>query len=230
MANMKVQRIERPKALVDMAKESIRDLIITGHLAMGEKISESKLAEQLGISTTPVREAFAFLEREGLVSILPQRGTFVFKLQPGELNYICELRVALEPAALQLAMERQREPFLAALGETVESMERAIGKSDIPTYLTLDTRFHQTFFDHSGNPYLERAYGLISGKIAALRNRLGTDPHHTAKSLREHRSMLGHLAKGRTTDAIQVLLKHIARKEGSYWEYFDENSSTLLRS
>ena len=89
--------------------EQIRDLIITDKLGLGEQLSEQALAEQLGVSRTPVREAFLKLQTERLVEVKPQRGTFVFQYDTTELREICELREVLEPGALRIAIKRDRD-------------------------------------------------------------------------------------------------------------------------
>jgi DNA-binding GntR family transcriptional regulator len=214
---------------VEQATNAVRDLIVTGGLQPDEGVSEGRLAERLGISTTPVREALTSLQREGLLTIVPQKGTFMFELDHGKLNHLCELRVGLEPAALQLAVERNGRRLNEALTRVVGQMRTALTAGDIPGYLRLDTAFHQTFFDLSGNPYLQRAHSLIAAKTAALRNRLGTDPHHIAKSMREHEQMAEAVARGDLPATLGILHRHVARKEGSYWEHLDKDLSSLLR-
>src|SRR5579862_9332248 len=83
-----VSRIARPRSLSAIVVDRIRDLIVTGKLELGEQLSENALAEQLGVSRTPVREAFMRLEAERLVEVKPQRGTFVFRYDASELREI----------------------------------------------------------------------------------------------------------------------------------------------
>ena len=215
-------KLERPRTLVEMATEKIRDMIVAGRLSLGQRVSENQLAEELGISTTPVREAFSNLARQGLLTIAPQKGTYVFTLASGELNQLCELRGALEPVAMRLAAERFPEQLVARLAAIVTAMDEALARKDIPFYLSLDTAFHDALLASCGNPYLVGAYDLISAKVATLRYKLGTDPHHVAKSHREHRRILEAIRAKRISNAIEILYGHIARKEGSYWEHLKE--------
>src|SRR4051812_29058528 len=97
-----IRRVERPRSLAQLVVDQIRDLIVTGQLHLGEQLSENHLAERLGVSRTPVREAFMRLAVERLVEVRPQRGTFVFACGPGEFREICELRAILEAGALRL--------------------------------------------------------------------------------------------------------------------------------
>lgn len=210
-------RFERPKSLTERALDMVRTLIVEGRYDFGEALSEITLAEEFGISRTPVREALARLQQEGLVSVRPQRGTFVFQLTKEEFADICDCRTVLETAAFRFAMERSQEAFAAELTRICESMQTARSASDTLGYLRLDSAFHEAFFAHCDNRYLADSYRLISGRMAALRTRLGTDPAHMEKSYKEHLDIAAHCRAGAIAPAIDVLEGHIGRKEGSYW-------------
>ncbi|CAM3686096.1 GntR family transcriptional regulator [Bordetella tumulicola] len=230
MQNAKgVNRIARPKLLVDEVIRAIRGMIVEGRVLPGERLSENALANELGVSTTPVREAIALLRKEGLVTVQPQSGTYVFELQPGELEQLCELRFALEPAAIQLALDDPQSGLAASLATIVKKMETAHSENRVQDYLALDTEFHETIIAAANNPYITSAYALISAKMAALRNRLGRDPHHMKKSKREHIEIANAIRERDLSKATRVLVSHIARKEGSYWEHLDpDNPQRLL--
>lgn len=212
------EKLVRPNLLVDEVVAAIRAMIVKGIVQPGARLSENVLAQELGVSTTPVREAIALLRREGLVTVQPQSGTYVFQLLAGELNQLCELRFALEPAAVELALTRPDSTLAQDLADIVVAMRRAQDEDRVQDYLTLDTQFHDTIIAASGNPYVESAYALIASKMAALRNRLGTDPHHMEKSMREHHEIALAIADRDSASARDILVRHIARKEGSYWE------------
>ena len=130
-----VKRIARPRSLGALVVEQIRDLIITDKLGLGEQLSEQALAEQLGVSRTPVREAFLRLQTERLVEVKPQRGTFVFQYEMTELREMCELREVLETGALRVALGRDRDGLikeLRARHKTAESIV-ARGTGRLPT-------------------------------------------------------------------------------------------------
>lgn len=212
-------RIERPRRLVEVALETLRNAIVEGDWDLGEKISESSVARQLGVSKTPVREALVLLQREGLVVIRPQSGTRVFTLQPGELTHLCDLRQALETTAVRLASAGAVTALGRELAAIVERMRTAREDGDTREYLRLDGAFHEALVRASGNPYLVAGYDLVAGKIAALRTHLGTDPHHLEKSFAEHARMARLVAAGDLDQAVALLSRHIARKEGSYWAH-----------
>lgn len=222
-------RITRPKLLVEEVIRAIRAMIVDGRVRPGERLSENALAAELGVSTTPVREAIALLRQEGLVTVQPQSGTYVFDLRPGELGQLCELRFALEPTAVQLALEDPSSQLADLLADIVRRMDAAQAEERVQDYLALDTEFHETIIAAAKNPYISNAYALISAKMAALRNRLGRDPHHMEKSKREHGQIADAVRARDLGLATQILVRHIARKEGSYWEHLDpDNPERLL--
>jgi DNA-binding GntR family transcriptional regulator len=208
--------IERPESLAESTVKRLRQAIVSGDLELGQPLSERQLAELLEVSKTPVREALAQLRLEGLVRILPQRGAFVFTLSQQEVVEICEVRQALEAAALRAAMARNGAAFAEALGAVVYRMRRARARRDLKGYLNEDTRFHECFFDHCGNSLMAQNYGMFVGKIAALRTHLAHKPQHTELSFREHEAMLEAVSCGDAPAALGVLDVHIARTKETY--------------
>lgn len=207
----------RPPSLANLVANQLRQEIVDGKLGFGEALSEVTIAKRLEVSRTPVREAFARLELEGLVHSAPQRGTFVFSVTRDQLQAICDARVVLETGALRLAVARGRRDLAKRLNTVVGRMERALKSEDTVGYLGLDTVFHQTLIDGAANMFLSEAYQTIAPRMSALRNRLGDHPDHIEKSFHEHREIKEDIAHGRDDHAEQTLIAHIGRKEGSYW-------------
>lgn len=213
-----MNRLERPKSLTELVADSIRDQIVKGTLKLGESLSEVRISKDMGVSRTPIREAFNRLESEGLVHTIPQRGTFVFSLEPQELVKICDVRVNLETAAMRASFRNNPTRLSKALANCTGEMTRARKRGNDAAYLDADTQFHQILFDLSENRFLNDAYQTIASKMAALRNRLGMHPDHMMKSYREHLRMVELIGNGEIDAAEEVLIAHIGRKEGSYWQ------------
>lgn len=207
----------RPKSLTELVTENLRERIVTGEFDLGSQLSESRIAKDLEVSRTPVREAINRLEMEGLLIVEPQKGSFVFNLEPEELAKLCDARVCLETTALTHAVQNRSDDLHVALKECVDQMTLAREADDVAKYLALDTEFHQHLFDCADNRFLNDAYQAISLKMAAIRTRLGGHPEHMAKSYREHQELV-EAVKSRDLDlALNILRSHIDRKEGSYW-------------
>ncbi len=219
-----MKQLKRSKSLTEMAVEGLREAIVTGQFRLGEPLSEIQLASSIGTSKTPVREALKQLRIEGLVTVVPQSGTFVFTLSAIEVVKMCELRFILEMAAFKLAYQRNREEFTIALKSIVDKMATARLEGDIPKYLRLDTEFHEQLFVHCDNLYIADAYSLIGGKIAALRTHLSTLPQHTQLSFEEHIAFVDALHQKDLEKATVILEKHIGRSKESYAENIEDIS------
>lgn len=192
--------------------DNIRQGITSGAYPLGSPLYEKVLAEEFGISKTPVREALVQLQREGLVVVVPHSGTFVFELADGEVTELCELRLILEINAVQLAMRRQAGRLVADIDTVVARMKEALKKKQTAEYRELDAQFHQTFFKYCGNGYLASSYALIEAKLQTLRVSLITPlPNEIKVSMSEHVQIAKALRESSVDAAIDVLTQHIKR-------------------
>jgi len=208
IAEAPLERLARPRSLTEMVITQIRELIVSGRLVLGEQLSESVLAEQLGVSRTPVREAFLRLETERLVEVRPQRGTFVFQYGLAELRDICELREVLETGALRIALSRNRAEVIERLEQEANAAEAARVVDPGP-YQAFDNSFHDALVKASANEELIEAYERISGRVRAIRYRLTRSRRQIAGSQRGHREIVNALKEGRDADAVRRLGKHV---------------------
>ena len=140
----------------------IRDSIVSGRFSMGERIYESRLAEELGISRAPIREALGRLAQEQLVVDQPRRGMFVREFSAQDLVDLYNTRIALEKTAVRLVARRQ--PSIAQLERLIDKMDDAREKG-LADLVDVELRFHETLVELSDNPYLLRIYSSISAQI-----------------------------------------------------------------
>jgi DNA-binding GntR family transcriptional regulator len=208
---------ERPRSLAEVVTARLRREIIEGEFDFGQALSESKIAARYGVSRTPVREAFACLGLEGLVRTEPQHGTFVFTMDRGQFAQISEARSILETAALRLAIERGHEDLVRQWTWLVEAMTAALRDKDAKRYTRCDGEFHQTLFNLAANPFLTAAGQAFSAKMAAVRNRLGAQPEHMAKSCAQHVELLALVERAEVGMAVDLLERHIRYKGESFW-------------
>lgn len=220
-----MKQLKRSKSLTELAIEGLREAIVTGQFRLGEPLSEIQLAASMGTSKTPVREALAQLRLEGLVTVVPQSGTFVFTLSSTEVIKLCEFRFILEIAALKLAYQLNRDEFVNSLHIIVENMSSARQSGDRTKYLRLDTEFHEQLFNYCNNQYLSDAYSLIGGKIAALRTHLSLLPNHTQLSFNEHFEFVDSLDNKDLESAKIIIEKHIRRIKDAYVENIEDNAT-----
>ncbi len=205
-----MQTLDRGPSLTDRAAQEIRDRIVGGSFRAGESLSEITLAQALGISKTPVREALMVLKQQGLVEVHPQRGSFVFDMDAGQVRALSDLREVLELAALRRVMGADRAALATEWARLAADMGIALAAGDTVLYRKLDGTFHQVLIELTGNTYLAEAYELIAFRIQALRNRLSVDPGLNASSLADHRRLAELVAGDAGEEAAGLMARHIA--------------------
>jgi DNA-binding GntR family transcriptional regulator len=203
-----IGRLARPRSLAELVIHEIRELIVFGPLAFGDQLSESVLAEQFGVSRTPVREAFLRLETERLVEVRPQRGTFVFQYNEAELREICELREVLETGALHIAFARNRNLLIEQL-EKAGSLTETAHVTKLGDYQSFDNAYHDTLIRLSKNEELIAASARISGRVRTIRYRLTRSFQQISDSQRGHREIVQALKDGRDGEAVSRLGLHL---------------------
>ena len=224
-----MQPIERSVSLTDKALAQLRAAIVNGDFSLGQLLSEGALAERLSVSKTPVREALARLRVEGLVTIVPKKGAFVFTLSARQVRELSDLRYALEAAALGHAVQNDPKRLAARLSQIVGQMARARKAKDRRRYLALDTEFHDAIFAACNNQMMVEAYGLILGRVAALRTHLSVIPAHTDLSFGEHERMAELADQGELAAMLPILAEHIGRAKQTY-EASIEDISRVARN
>jgi DNA-binding GntR family transcriptional regulator len=209
-------KIERPRSLKELVVDELRSRIIDNRIQLGAALSENTLAADLGLSKTPVREALQQLQLEGLVEVLPQRGSFVFRIGVEQVEQISELRTVLELAACDLAIARNHGELVARMNAVMEEMQNAYDRDDTVSYHKLDGAYHQAFIELCGNPFLIEAFSQVGFRTQALRSRLSRIADLNSRSIAEHREMLD-CVRSRDVPQLQALLAaHIDQTRLSY--------------
>jgi DNA-binding GntR family transcriptional regulator len=199
--------VEQPSKAVVAAE--IRSRITSGRLPLGGRISDKKLAAELNVSRTPVREALVQLQGEGLVVMRPQSGTFVFDLTIDEVREICATRAILEAGALRLAAEAGSTDPMARLSLLIGRAAIALNDGDLALCDELDCQFHEGMVAASANTYLIRAYRGISDRLRALRHRLPRERDRMARAIAQHRHIIDLWAAGRLDQATTEISSHV---------------------
>jgi len=144
----------RPTVLVEEVSRTLSEAILEGVYKGGEKLIESELKEQFGISRSPIREAFRDLEKKGLVEILPRKGTFVKKITRRDIEEHFPVRSVLEGLAAREAYQKMTEEDLEDMAEVLANMKKAVSKNDAKTYWEHHLLFHEVFINASENAIL----------------------------------------------------------------------------
>lgn len=211
--------LQLPKSLTTIVEERIRDAIVDAELAFGETLREDGLGLSLGVSRTPMREALTRLQQQGLVVIVPKRGTFVFKPSAEDVEQLAAFRLLLETTGARLCLAQARHRTQADLEVAVAAMEAARSQGDGKAYARADTLFHERFFANCGNTYLVNAFNGIAWRIAALRAHLSVPrAAEQERSFAEHKQIIACFAENSRTMLTRVLNAHIMRSASVYAE------------
>jgi DNA-binding GntR family transcriptional regulator len=204
-------KLERPQLLTELAFERIRNGIVVGEFRLGEQLSEAQLAQRMGISKTPVREALLRLKAEGLVGIHPQRGSFIFSLEPEQVDQLLRFREMLEIAALRESADEDAVRLARDMTMHVNRMEEAERSADLPALARIDMEFHWQLFTHCRNSYLRSGYELVRHQLSALRHR-SPIPH----PVRSHQVLVDAVSEGDIDRACALLHDHIVENVERY--------------
>jgi DNA-binding GntR family transcriptional regulator len=196
--------------LVDIAMASLRQAIIVGELAPGQRLVESSLAAKLKISRGPLREALQFLEQEGLVVTLPRRGRFVQSLDIRTLEEVYSLRRVLEPFAAARALASWSEESYARMKGALDRLAEASRSASMRLVAERDIEFHTTLIELADHQLLWRTWNdSVAGNLHLLLN-LTTPTHDSLdEPVRRHAVILDGLVAGDVTPLRREIEGHI---------------------
>ena len=137
--------------LRDVVFNTLRDAILTGKLLPGERLMENQLADKLGVSRTPVREALRMLELENLVELVPRKGAQVLDMSEKDIVDILEVRSALEGLATSLACKKMKREDLQKLKAMEADFEQAVSERNVERFVEIDEEFHDAIFESTEN-------------------------------------------------------------------------------
>ena len=197
---------------VGAAYEAIRRRILDNVYPPGHQALEAEIADELGISRTPVREALIRLAHEGLVEVVPRHGMRVLPVSPADMAEIYAVLAALESAAADLlARRRPSDAELKPLVEATRDMSRALKANDLDAWAAADERFHQGLVELAGNRTLVDAVARLWDRAHRARMftlRLRPKP---VNSTQEHLAMLERIRAGDAAGAVEVNRSHRER-------------------
>jgi DNA-binding GntR family transcriptional regulator len=195
MSGFKI-KIDEPKLLSEDIADSIKTAIIKGKFKPGEKISEGELAESMGISRTPLREAFRKLENEGFIQIIPRKGAVVVDIDTDEAINLYEIKSTLEGLAARLAATNMRPKDISKLEKINEELKELIDKNDLESFYRVHTRFHEGFVKLCGNKRLIQMISNLNDHF----NRFGiislTLPGQFEQAIRQHAEIIDGFKNG----------------------------------
>lgn len=199
--------------LRDVVFNTLRQEILTGKLRPGERLMEIHLADKLGVSRTPIREAIRKLELEGLVIMIPRRGAEVAQITLKSLEDVMEVRRALDVLAIELACERMNEEDLHSLFQACENFNAAVKTKDTRKIAEADVAFHDIIVLSTGNARLIQLVNNLSEQMYRYRFEYLKDSAPHALLQQEHREMYRSISQKDKTAAAAAVKKHIDNQQ-----------------
>ncbi|RKY51263.1 MAG: GntR family transcriptional regulator [Candidatus Neomarinimicrobiota bacterium] len=189
--------------------KAIKQAIISYEVKPGEPLAEEQIANKLGVSRTPVREALKELRKEGLVKIIHRKGAFVAEISSKDVEEIFLLREILECAAEKIAIPRLKEEDLIEMESLFNSISKDIEMKNYKNIFDTDIKLHSLIVDTAGNRRLSKFLNILNGQVHRMRVLSATAPGRLNKSLQEHKDILEALKKRDIDLAEQRLKQHI---------------------
>ncbi|WP_028306563.1 GntR family transcriptional regulator [Desulfitibacter alkalitolerans] len=217
-------QLENYKPLREIVLEALKDAIVNGKLKPGERLMEQQVAEELGVSRTPVREAIRKLEIEGFVIIIPRRGAYVSDISLKDIAQVFEVRAAMEALAAGLAAQRIADDQLEKLERKLVEVKNAVDNSDLDNIIQYDTDFHEIIYGASRNDRLVQILNNLREQIQRYRTASLASPGRLKDTLKEHQELVDAISTRNVALAQKLAKEHIENAENSILEAFKERS------
>jgi DNA-binding GntR family transcriptional regulator len=201
--------IKNAESIRTKVYQYLRERVLIGEIEPGSRLVEARIAQELGVSRTPVREALHSLEIEKLVRSIPRVGYTVEEMNREELEQLCEIRGLVEGLAVRWAIEKAHKKLVESLLKNVNDQELALEKEDLPRYVELDGQFHDIVAKLSGSQRLLELVQNLRRHMLRYRSQVVYIKQTALRSLHGHRQILKAI-KGADTDlALKEMQRHL---------------------
>lgn len=217
-------KLQNYQPLRDVVFEHLRNAILKGDLKPGERLMEVQLAEQLGVSRTPVREAIRKLELEGLVAMIVRKGAYVADLSVKDIIHVLEVRGVLEGLAASLAAERMTDNELEELEIIAYRFKKCLEEGDTKGMIEKDKDFHDRIFHSTHNPKLIQIVQGLQEQVQRFRITYFSEYNKSKESLVEHQNILEAIANRDSLAAQELAQQHIDRLESTIIKVDDKKN------
>lgn len=195
--------------LRDVVFNTLRQAILRGELKPGERLMEVQLANKLGVSRTPIREAIRKLELEGLVLMIPRKGAEVAQITEKSLRDVLEVRGALEKLAVELACEKMTDEEFAELKEAAQNFKDVVNEKDVTKIAERDVKFHDVIYMSTDNQKLIQLLSNLREQMYRYRVEYLKDAEVFPQLIEEHGEIIKALEKRDKNKAMEIMCRHI---------------------
>ncbi|MGI6557917.1 MAG: GntR family transcriptional regulator [Limnochordia bacterium] len=206
-----IGKVNSYRTLQSLVYEHIRDAILSGRLAPGQRVVAAKIAEEMGVSRMPVRESLRRLETEGLITTVPHKEAVVRRLSAREMEDIYSVRLVLEAYGGKLAARRITAAQIAKLEELTNQMEELLEQGDYWSFQEANERFHEVFFEASGSAVLCELLRNLWSRCYAYRHFSAAMGKRERVAVAEHREIIRALVD-KAEDRVEKLVREHTEK------------------
>ena len=196
------------KTKSDLARGHVQELILSGTLRPGTRLTTRQLSEALGMSETPIREAIRLLAAEGWLTLSPHQGVVVASIDTGQIAEIYAIRGALEALAVRRGAALYSVAQLEALDRNLHEADSAVQQRDVTAYARLNREFHALLSDTPNTQWTLRLLDNLWAQTAAAGRGFEAVPERIVASLGEHRAIRAAIAGGDPELAATLLIEH----------------------
>lgn len=221
MRDYMLENMDEYLPLRDVVFKTLRQGILTGELKPGERLMEIHLADRLGVSRTPIREAIRKLELEGLVTMVPRKGAEVAKISEKNLKDVLEVRLALDSLGVQLACERITEEGLIELKNACDNFAKVTSTKDATVITKADVALHDVIIRATGNERLQQLISNLSEQMYRYRMEYIKDSAYHTLLIKEHRRIYESIAARDKEKAVREIQGHINNQLKTIMEHLN---------
>ena len=221
MMDIMQQNMNEYLPLRDVVFNTLRQAILTGELKPGERLMEIHLADRLGVSRTPIREAIRKLELEGLVVMIPRKGAQVAKITEKNLKDVLEVRRALDTLAVRLACKRMDETYKKQLREACDEFAKVVKCSNTKDITEADVRFHDIINQSTGNDRLIQLVNNLAEQMYRYRLEYIKDAAYHKRLVDEHEEIYNAIMEQDEERAARAVVVHSDNQEASILEHLN---------
>ncbi len=218
-------KLDDYKPLREVIFATLREAIIMGELKPGERLMEVQLAEKMGVSRTPVREAIRKLELEGFVNMIPRKGAHVARLSIKDIMDVLEVRASLDGLATALAAERITDEELRELKYVLNQFESYVEKDNLQNIVKKDVEFHDIIYHASKNDKLIQIVNNLREQVYRFRVIYLKDFSSTKEVIKEHMEIFDALIEKDSKAAGEAAKSHIKNQEMMILKRLENNDS-----
>lgn len=220
-----ISKLPAVKTLRERAFEELRSAILEGKIPPGTRLVERTLAEDMGISRTPVHDALTGLVKELLVKKLPNKGFVVSRIEKKEIIQLYSLRLHLEILALQWALSNLTSDLLRKLKNNVSRMEQCALKEDIKCIVRANFEFHQMILAAADSQILTSFIEQVQANARLFRIRSVSSPNRIQMVIEEHRKLISALEKKDEEGAVNCIKSHLDNALNAILATFDSDET-----